>query len=242
MSKINNHLPNLVSNALYHSAEKSILHSVDCVIFGFQGSELHVLLIRFPYEPFRGHWSLIGGFVKPELDIDETARITVETMTGLSDVYMEQVHTFGDLDRVPSERVITTSYYALIRIEPTLVSLTKTFDATWFPVSKVPSLVYDHSFMLNKALNDLRRKIRFQPVGFELLSEKFTMTDLRNLYQSVLDRELEKRNFTRKVMQMGILKKLAEKDKATSKKGSFLFCLSKKKYQVLLDKGFLFDM
>lgn len=242
MNRINNHLPNLVSRGLYHTAEKSILHSVDCVILGFQGTELHVLLIRFPFEPFRGHWSLIGGFVKPEVNIDEAARTTVEIMTGLSNVYMEQVHTFGDLERVPSERVITTSYFALIRIEPTLLSLTKTFDATWFPVSKVPLLVYDHSFMLNKALNDLRRKIRFQPVGFELLPEKFTMTELRNLYQSVLGKELEKRNFTRTVMQMGILKKLNEKDKATSKKGSFLFCLNKKRYQVLLDKGFLFYM
>ncbi len=241
MNKINNHLPNLISPT-YHSAEKSIQHSVDCVILGFQGTELDVLLIRFPYEPFRGHWSLIGGFVKPETNIDEAARKTVETMTGLSNVYMEQVHTFGNVDRVPSERVITTSYFALIRIEPTLLSLTKTFDATWFPVSKVPLLVYDHSFMLNMALNNLRRKIRFQPVGFELLPDKFTMAELRNLYQSILGRELEKRNFTRKLMQMGILQKLTEKDKATSKKGSFLFCINKPRYQALLEKGFLFDM
>jgi 8-oxo-dGTP diphosphatase len=163
-------------------------------------------------------------------------------MTGLSEVYMEQVYTYGDVDRVPSERVITTCYFALIRIEPTLLNLTKTYDATWFPVSKIPMLVYDHSFMLNKALSNLRRKIRFQPVGFELLPEKFTMTELRNLYQSILARELEKRNFTRKVMKMGILKRLSEKERSTSKKGAFFFCLNKKRYQVLLEKGFLFDM
>jgi 8-oxo-dGTP diphosphatase len=242
MNTLNNHLPNLIAPKPFHLIEKTFLHSVDCVVLGFQGTELHVLLVRFPYEPFRGHWSLIGGFVKPELSIDETARITVETMTGLKNIFMEQVHTFGNIDRVPSERVITTSYYALIRLEPTLLNLTKTFDATWFPVSKVPLQVYDHSFILEKALNVLRRKIRFQPVGFELLSKKFTMTELRNLYQSILGRELEKRNFTRKVMQMGFLKKLAEKDKTTSKKGSFLFCLNKKRYEVLLDNGFLFDM
>ncbi|MBC7935250.1 MAG: NUDIX hydrolase [Rhizobacter sp.] len=241
MKRINNHLPSL-EHPNYHAGERALLNSVDCVILGFQGIELHVLLIRFPYEPFKGHWSLIGGFVTPDVDIDEAARITVKKMTGLSDVFMQQVYTFGDINRVPSERVITSCYFALIRIEPTLVTLTSTYEATWFPISQIPPLVYDHARMLDAALFNLRRKIRFQPVGFELLPEKFTMSELRNLYQSILGRELEKRNFTRKVLKMNILQKLREKDKLSSKKGSYLFRLNKKRYQFLLDKGFLFDM
>ncbi len=241
MKYINNHFRD-TNNPIYHSLERALLNSVDCVILSFQGTELHVLLVRFPFEPFKGHWALIGGFITPAVSIDETARTTVKKMTGLSDVFMEQVHTFGEVERVPSERVITTCYLALIKIELTLVALTSTYEATWFPISQLPLLVYDHSLQLETALSNLRRKIRFQPVGFELLPEKFTMTELRNLYQSILGRDLEKRNFTRKVLKMNMLLKLREKDRVTSKKGAFLFRLNSKRYKILLDKGFLFDM
>lgn len=228
----------------YHTSEVSLLNSVDCVISGFYGTELHVLLHKFPYDPFKGYWALLGGFVHPEESIDDAARNTVERLTGLENVYMEQVYTFGDVSRVPTERVITTCYYALIEVEPTLAQLSHEFGATWWPISKVAELdlVYDHYQMFEKALEQLRRKVRYQPIGFELLPEKFTMLELRNLYESILGRPLDKRNFSKKILNMNLLVKLKEKQKGTSRRGAHYFCFDEKRYQELVSKGFLFEI
>ncbi|WP_428653278.1 NUDIX hydrolase [Runella sp.] len=228
----------------YHKEETSLLNSVDCVIFGFYGTELHLLLHRFPYEPLVGHWALLGGFVHPEESIDDAARKTVQRLTGLQDVYMEQVYTFGDVYRVPTDRVITTCYYALIEVEPTLDKLSHEYGATWQPISEVLKLdlVYDHFAMFQKALEQLRRKVRYQPIGFELLPEKFTMLELRNLYASILGRSLDKRNFSKKILNMNLLVKLKEKQKGTSRRGAYFFCFDEKRYQELVAKGFLFEI
>ena len=228
----------------YHAGEIGLLNSVDCVIFGFWGKELHVLLHRFPYEPFKGHWALLGGFVMPTVGLDESARQTLERLTGLENVYMEQVYTFGHAQRVPTERVITTCYYALIEVEPTLPKLSDEYGATWLPISQVPTLdmVYDHPQMFQKALDQLRRKVRYQPVGFELLSEKFTMLELRNLYESILGRPLDKRNFSKKILGMNLLQKLKEKQKGTSRRGAHFFQFDEKRYQELAASGFLFEV
>lgn len=228
----------------YHRGEIGLLHSVDCVILGFYRDELHVLLHRFPFEPLVGHWALLGGFVSPDVSIDDAALQTVQRLTGLRNVYMEQVHTFGAVDRVPSERVITTCYYALIAVEPTLTQLSPTFEATWHPISRVGGLdlVYDHPLMLEKALSQLRRRVRYQPIGFELLPERFTMTELRQLYESILDRPLDKRNFTKKVLGMNLLQKLDEKQKETSRRGAFYYRFDPQRYRQYLDKGFLFEL
>ncbi len=241
MHTINNHLPGEGKVQGYHAQEISLLNSVDCVIFGFDGKDLKVLLVRFPYEPYRGHWSLIGGFVKPDTSIDEAARQTVANMTGLEDVYMEQIYTFGEVGRVPSERVITTCYYALIRVEPTLPRLSKQFEATWISVAKLPNMVYDHADMLDRALRRLRRRVRYQPIGFELLPPKFTMTELRSLYNSILDKDLEKRNFSKKLLIMGLLTKLDEQNKVTSRRGAFYFQFNEGKYRELIADGYLLE-
>lgn len=241
-------LPNLVSNSNfsphYHASETNLLNSVDCVIFGFQGKELHVLLHRFPYEPYVGDWALLGGFVLPNASIDEAAQQTVKRLTGLENVYMEQVYTFGAVLRVPTERVITTCYYALIEIEPTLPQLKQEYGATWIPISQIDALnlVYDHPEMFKKALEQLRRKVRYQPVGFELLPEKFTMLELRNLYESILGRALDKRNFSKKILRMNLLQKLKEKQKGTSRRGAHFFRFDEKRYQELAAAGFLFEV
>jgi 8-oxo-dGTP diphosphatase len=228
----------------YHAGEISLLNSVDCVIFGFLGKELHVLLHRFPYEPFKGHWALLGGFVLPTIGLDEAARQTVERLTGLENVYMEQVYTFGNALRVPTERVITTCYYALIEVAPTLSKLSQKYGATWLPISEVPALdmVYDHPQMFQKALEQLRRKVRYQPVGFELLPDKFTMLELRNLYESILGRPLDKRNFSKKILSMNLLQKLKEKQKGTSRRGAHFFRFDEARYQELVASGFLFEV
>ncbi len=238
MSNFNKHI-NPIS---YHKTEAALLHSVDCVILGFLQDELKVLLIRFPYQPFKGHWSLIGGFVNIDTDIDTTARVTVEKMTNLENVYMEQVHTFGNVKRVPSERVITTCYYALINVEPTLHILSKEFDATWHSLDKLPPLVYDHEQMVRVAVDKLREKVRRQPIGFELLPKKFTMSQLLKLYESILGRSLDKRNFNKKILSMNLLEKLDEKDTENSKRGAFYFQFQLEKYTQLLSNGYLFDL
>jgi len=228
----------------YHKTEVGLLNSVDCVIFGFYGTELHVLLHKFPYEPFKGFWALLGGFVHPTESVDDAARNTVERLTGLENVYMEQVYTFGNVLRVPTERVITTCYYALIEVEPTLAQLSPEFGATWWPISKVPdfNLVYDHPQMFDKSLEQLRRKVRYQPVGFELLPPKFTMLELRHLYESILGRPLDKRNFSKKILNMNLLIKLKEKQKGTSRRGAYFFSFDEHRYEELVAKGFLFEI
>lgn len=228
----------------YHAGEIGLLNSVDCVIFGFYGTELHILLHKFPYEPFKGYWALLGGFVHLDENIDDAARNTVERLTSLENVYMEQVYTFGNVFRVPTERVITTCYYALIEVEPTLSKLSSNFGATWHPISSALklNLVYDHFSMLHKSLEQLRRKVRYQPIGFELLPEKFTMLELRNLYESILGRPLDKRNFSKKILNMNLLVKLKEKQKGTSRRGAYYFCFDEKRYQELVSKGFLFEI
>ena len=228
----------------FHREEPALHHTVDCVILGFHYSELHVLLHRFPYKPFKDHWALLGGFVETGVSLDEAALQTVQRLTGLDAIYMEQVYTFGSVTRVPTERVITTCYYALIRVEPTLEKLSAKYQATWHPLSQVANLdlVYDHPTMLRKAMEQLQQRVRYQPIGFELLPEKFTMTELRQLYESILGRELDKRNFIKKVLAMNLLRKLDEKQKDTSKRGAYLYQFDAERYRQYLNKGFLFEV
>jgi 8-oxo-dGTP diphosphatase len=228
----------------YHANEPSLHHTVDCVILGFYQTELQVLLHRFPFEPLTGHWALLGGFVEPDDSLEQAALRTVRRLTGLENIYMEQVHTFGEVGRVPTERVITTCYYALIRAEPTLDKLSYDYDATWHPLSQVADLrlVYDHPLMLEMALNRLREQVRFHPIGFELLPERFTLTELRQLYESILGRPLDKRNFTKKVLTMNLLQKLDEKQKDTSKRGAYLYQFDPVRYQQFQQDGFLFNL
>lgn len=228
----------------YHQKEPLLHHTVDCVILGFYRTELHVLLHRFPYMPYKGNWALLGGFVEPYCSLDEAALTSVQRLTGLTNIYMEQVYTFGGVGRVPTERVITTSYFALIRVEPTLDQLSPAYQATWHPLSQVANLdlVYDHPIMVEKAMSLLRHRVRYQPIGFELLPEKFTMTELRQLYESILGRSLDKRNFNKKVLAMNLLQKMDEKQKETSKRGAFYYQFDADRYRQYLEEGFLFEV
>ena len=222
MKSINNHI--IPSEAAgFHQKEIPLLNSVDCVIFGFQNSELQVLLVKFPYEPYQGHWSLIGGFILPHIDIDRSALITVQKMTGLENIYLKQVKTFGAINRVPSERVITTCYFALINVEPTIEHLSKVHEATWFNINDLPNLVYDHKKMIEESLEKLQSQIMIEPIGYELLPEKFTMLQLQKLYESILNVKLDKRNFQKKIINLDFFEKLEDKDTQNSKKGSYLY-------------------
>lgn len=225
-----------------YSKEDKVLLAVDCIIFGFDGEDLKILLIKRDFEPEKGKWSLIGGFLKKEENLDKAAIRVLDHLTGLDDVYMEQFYVFSKLDRDPEERTISVAYYALIDIASHNKKDTHLDTAKWFSVNEVPKLIFDHNEMVERAISRLKYRTKTKPIGFELLPNKFTMLQLQNLYESVLNQKLDKRNFTSKINALKILEKLDEKDMESSKKGSFLYQFDSEKYHEKLKEGFVFKI
>lgn len=225
----------------YSTADKVLL-AVDCIIFGFDHEGLKILLIKRDFEPEKGKWSLIGGFLKKEEVLDTAAIRILESYTGLQDIYMEQLHAYSDIDRDPVERTISVAYYALINIENHNAELIQNYHAQWFNVADAPKLIFDHDSMLRHAIRRLRYRTSIKPVGFELLPEKFTMRQLLELYEAILDKELDKRNFISKINSLDILVKLDEKDMQSSRKGSYLYTFDKEKYDAKLLNDFVLNL
>jgi ADP-ribose pyrophosphatase YjhB (NUDIX family) len=221
----------------YFSDEKFFL-AVDCIIFGFDNEDLKVLLIQRDFEPEKGKWSLMGGFLKKDETLDDAAYRILLKLTGVRDIYMEQLYTFSDVNRDPLERTISTSYYAIVNIEKHNINLVQNYNAKWFSLSNAPKLIFDHSKMLNKAIMRLRRRTSINPIGFDLLPKKFTMRQLQKLYEAILDKELDKRNFINKIRSMDILIKLNEKDMTSSTKGSYLYMFDQKNYEEKQENNF----
>ncbi|MEL1242214.1 NUDIX hydrolase [Flavobacterium flavipallidum] len=213
-----------------YSSEDKVLLSVDCIIFGFDNEGLKILLIKRDFEPERGKWSLMGGFLKKEESLNNAATRVLNHYTGLQNVYMEQLYAFSEVDRDPVDRTISVAYYALINIENHNTELIKNYDAEWFNISNMPKLIFDHDDMVAHAIRRLRYRTSTKPVGFELLPEKFTMRQLLELYEAILDKALDKRNFISKINSLDILVKLNEKDMLSSRKGSYLYMFDKEKY------------
>ncbi|MGO4918080.1 NUDIX hydrolase [Maribacter spongiicola] len=222
--------------------EDKVLLAVDCIIFGFYQEELKILLVKRDFEPAKGKWSLIGGFLKKEEDLDIAATRILNHLTGLNNVYMEQVHSYSKLDRDPEERTISVTYFALIDIAHHCKDLLKQNPIKWFDLKDVPELIFDHNDMVQDALKSLRNRVGTKPIGFELLPEKFTMRQLQKLYEAILDTELDKRNFINKFNSFELLTKLKEKDMSSSKKGAFLFEFDEDKYQKKVEEGFCFKI
>jgi 8-oxo-dGTP diphosphatase len=216
--------------------------AVDCVIFGFDGETLKLLLYKRDFEPEKGNWSLMGGFLKDAETLDAAAYRVLARITGLRNIYMEQLSTFSALDRDHEARVISTAYYSLINIEEYDVNVLKKHGVEWFSIDQLPELIFDHSEMVEKALKRLKRRAKSEPIGFELLPEKFTITQLRNLYSAIYQRELDPANFRRKLMSMDLLDRLPIKEKSSSKKGAFLYSFNGQKYETLTSNGFSFDL
>lgn len=217
--------------------------TVDCVVFGFDEDALKVLLIRRGIEPFKNRWALPGGFVRPDETLDAAALRELQEETGLREVYLEQLYTFGRLDRDPRERVISVAYFALVRRSDHLpLAATDAAEAAWFEVEKVPAPAFDHAEILQTALERLRGKIHWQPVGFELLPKKFTLSQFQALYEAILGRELDKRNFRKKLLALDLLVALDETTTAASRRPAQLFRFDPRKYQALTRKGFIFDL
>lgn len=217
-----------------------MLIAVDCIIFGFDGKDLKALLIKRGFEPGFGKWSLMGGFIKTGESIDNGAARILEILTGLTDIYMEQLYCFGDVNRDPGGRVISIAYFALIKIDDYSDALMKEHNAKWFNMKHIPSMIFDHKKMILMAKDRLQEKVATHPIGFELLPEKFTLAQLQNLYEAVYEMSFDKRNFLRKILSLDILKKLDEKEKLLSRRGSFYYMFDYKKYKKLDQEGLKF--
>jgi 8-oxo-dGTP diphosphatase len=217
--------------------------TVDCVIFGLDEGELKVLLIERDQPPFKGRWALPGGFVEMEEGLEQAARRELAEETGLSDVYLEQLYTFGDVGRDPRGRVISVAFYALLKLcgRP-LAASSDARRAAWFGLSDLPSLAFDHDRILAAALERLKGKVRYQPIGFELLPSKFTLTQLQRVYETVLERELDKRIFRKKILSMGIVIELDEIQQDVAHRAARLYRFDDQRYRRLRKKGFNFEI
>ncbi len=228
-------------NNLYNQHEKHYL-AVDNIIFGYAEKNLKILLIKRNFLPERGNWSLMGGFVKGDESLDLAAARVVKELTGLDAVFMEQLYTYGKVDRDPEARTISVAYYTLIRVDLYDSDLGSQYGAKWFSVENLPPLIFDHREMVQQALQVLRQKTRTQPIGFNLLPEKFTIPQLKSLYEAIHQRILDPGNFSKKIKKMKLLTRLDEKDKSQSKKGAFYYQFDKDRYEELREKGFYFDL
>jgi 8-oxo-dGTP diphosphatase len=217
--------------------------TVDCVVFGLDDEDLKVLLIQRAVPPFAGQWALPGGFVRVDETLDDAARRELQEETGLSRIFLEQLYTFGDVDRDPRERVVSVAYYALVNLsEHAVHPATDAVDAAWFGVHDVPSLAFDHAGILQAALERLRGKLRYQPIGFELLPKKFTLSQLQHLYELVLERELDKRNFRKRVLAMALLIETDEVQQDVAHRAARLYRFDERKYRRLAKAGFNFEL
>ena len=211
--------------------------TTDCVIFGFDGERLKVLLIQRGIEPYKGKWALPGGFLKPDEPAESGALRELREETGLTNAYIEQFHTYSEPDRDPRERVITIAYLALVKLQE-VKGGDDAADARWFAIDNVPQLAFDHDVILRDAFCRLRERIHFHPVGYDLLPEKFTLKELQTLYESVLDVRFDRRNFAKKMLHLDILTQLDETVWPTPKREAYLFKFNIEKYNELKQRGF----
>ncbi len=217
--------------------------TVDCVVFGLDDVELKVMLIQRGQEPYLGMWALPGGFVRVAETLDEAARRELEEETGLHQVFLEQLYTFGEVHRDPRERVVSVAYYALVKLSDHRVqAATDAREAAWFGVHEVPSLAFDHAGILQMGLVRLRGKLRYQPIGFELLPKKFTLSQLQHLYELVLERELDKRNFRKRVLATDLLIETDEVQQDVAHRAARLYRFDERKYRRLAKAGFNFEL
>jgi 8-oxo-dGTP diphosphatase len=217
--------------------------TVDCVIFGYDNEELRVLLIQRDLKPFQGRWALPGGFVNISETLDGAAMRELEEETGIRKVYLEQLYTFGDPGRDPRGRVVTVAYFALVNlIDHHLKAASDARSAAWFPIDDLPKLAFDHESVIQTALQRLRGKVRYQPIGFELLPGKFTLRHLQRLYETILDSPLDKRNFRKKILSMELLTELDEVEQDVTHRAAKLYRFNEKKYISLTKQGFEFSI
>ena len=215
----------------YYSINPKFLVSVDCIIFGFSEGELNLLLLKRNFEPAKGEWSLMGGFVQQDESVDDAAKRVLAELTGLEHVYMEQVNSFGEVGRDPGERVISIAYYALININEYDREAVQQHNAFWVNINEMPDLVFDHPQMVQAARELMKQKASTKPIGFNLLPELFTLSQLQRLYEAIYGEDIDKRNFRKRIAEMDYIEKTDKIDKKGSKRGAALYKFNDKVYQ-----------
>lgn len=217
--------------------------AVDCVVFGLDETDLKVLLIQRKLQPFQHTWALPGGFVRLAETLDEAARRELEEEAGVSDVYLEQLYTFGALDRDPRERVVAVAYYALAKLSDHRIrAATDAMGVGWFGLDDLPKLAFDHTDIVSRAHERLRGKVRYAPVGFELLPPRFSLTQLQRMYEIILGKELDKRNFRKKILAMDLLVETDEYEQGVRHRAARLYRFDRRKYDRLTKQGFEFAL
>ncbi len=217
--------------------------TADCVVFALDDDDLKILLIQRGQGPFKGEWALPGGFAAVGEALEDTARRELAEETGLENVFLEQLYTFSTPDRDPREHVITVAYYGLVNLsEHDVHAATDASNAAWFCIDDVPPLAFDHDEILRTAHERLKGKIRYQPIGFELLPDKFPLRSLQAVYEKILDRKVDKRNFRKKILGMGLLEELDEIETDVSHRAARLYRFNKQTYDRKVRQGFNFEI
>ena len=229
-------------NNQYYKNNPKFLVAADCIIFGFKDKELHVLLTRRPVEPMANEWSLMGGFVDEDESLEDAAKKVLFRYTQQEGIYMEQVNAYGDVDRDAGGRVISVAFFALVKLEEFDTSLAQRFDARWTNIKELPQLVFDHNRMVSDALTLLQLKASMQPIIFKFFNKKFTLPALQDLYEAIYQRDVDKRNFRKKLTSMDILDKLDTKDTESSKRGAYYHKFNEDKYNEFLATGKYFSL
>ena len=215
----------------YYNHHPKFYVAVDCVIFGFNQGELSLLLLKRNFEPAKGQWSLMGGFVQENESVNDAAKRVLSELTGLTDVYMEQVGTFGEIERDPGERVVSVAYYALLNINESDRELVQKHNAFWVNINELPELIFDHPQMVEQARELMRMKASTEPIGFNLLPKLFTLSQLQSLYEAIYGEDIDKRNFRKRVAEMDYIEKTDKIDKSGSKRGAALYKFNNKVYR-----------
>lgn len=225
---------------------KSMKVAVDAIVFGYSKIDgVSVLLIQRKYEPFKNSWAIPGGFVQDDESLEEAVRRELLEETGVELNYLEQLYTFGDPGRDPRQRIIAIAYFGLVKASQyqELKASTDAENAKWFSIKKIPQLAFDHKQILSVAIQRLRSKVRYQPIGFELLDKKFPFSDLEKLYTALLDREINRRNFSKKILSFGFLEETGELSRSEGKgRPSKIYQFNPKRYRELLKEGFHFEI
>ncbi len=217
-------------NSEFYGSIPTFHVAVDCIIFGFKEGELSLLLLKRNFEPARGLWSLMGGFVRQGESVDDAAGRVLTELTGLRNVYMEQVGAFGEVERDPGERVVSVAYYALVGIDEYDRRSVQEHNAHWVNAGELPPLIFDHRQMVERAREVMKQKASTEPIGFNLLPRLFTILQLQRLYEAIYGETLDKRNFRKRIAEMGYIEKTGQIDKTGSKRGAALYKFNEKAY------------
>ena len=222
--------------------QEKFLVAVDCIIFGFDSENIKLLLFKRRVEPLKGSLSLIGSFIKNNLNLNDSAKQVLVESTGLKDIFLKELRTYSNIDRDPGNRVISVAHYALIRINELDIKNVEDYDAHWYDFNDIPELIFDHRQMVDDAINRLRDEARREPICFNLLPEEFTIPQLQSIYECFYKKNLDSRNFRKKILSFNILNKTDKKDKSASKKGAFLYVYDKDKFDDFIAKGNRFQL